>query len=92
MTTVGLFEARNRRSGLVERAARGEVVVITRSGDQVAGLMPPQAPDAVGLAQTMAARIRQCRERQVLGGGVSIRDLIEAIRHPLLSTSRDIGQ
>jgi prevent-host-death family protein len=77
MTTVGIFEAKNRLSELVERAARGEEIVITRRGEQVARLMPPQAPDAAGLAQTLAARIRLRRARQALGGGVSIRDLIE---------------
>jgi prevent-host-death family protein len=77
MTTVGIFEAKNRLSELVERAARGEEIVITRRGEQVARLMPPQVPDAVGRAQTLAARIRQSRARQALGGGVSIRDLID---------------
>jgi prevent-host-death family protein len=77
MTTVGIFEAKNRLSELVERAARGEEIVITRRGEQVARLMPPRVPDAVGQAQTLAARIRQSRARQALGGGVSIRDLID---------------
>ena len=30
MATVGIFEAKNRLSELVERAARGEEIVITR--------------------------------------------------------------
>ena len=30
MTTVGIFEAKNRSSELVERAARGEEIDITR--------------------------------------------------------------
>ena len=41
MTTVGIFEAKNRLSELVERALRGEEIVITRRGEQVARLMPP---------------------------------------------------
>lgn len=77
MTSVGIFEAKNRLSELVERAARGEEIVITRRGEQVARLMPPQAPDAQGQAQTLAARIRNSRNRHILGGGVSLRDLIE---------------
>ena len=67
MTTVGIFEAKNRLSELVERAARGEEIVITRRGEQ-ARLMPPQAPDAQGQARTLAARIRQSRAGQTLGG------------------------
>jgi prevent-host-death family protein len=77
MTTVGIFEAKNRLSELVERAARGEEIVITRRGEQVARLMPPRAPDPLGQARTLAARIRNSRSGQDLGGGASIRDLIE---------------
>ena len=77
MTTVGIFEAKNRLSELVERAARGEEIVITRRGERVARLMPPQAPDALGQARSLAVRIRESRAGQTLGGGVAIRDLIE---------------
>ena len=77
MTTVGIFEAKNRLSELVERAARGEVIVITRRGEQVARLMPPQAPDAVGQARALAARIRASRAGHSSSGGVSIREMIE---------------
>lgn len=77
MATVGIFEAKNRLSELVERAARGEEIVITRRGEQVARLMPPRAPDAPGQARALAARIRRSRAGQALGGGVSIRDMIE---------------
>ena len=81
MTTVGIFEAKNRLSELVERAARGEEIVITRRGEQVARLMPPQVPDAIGQAHALAARIRRSRVGQVPGqapsDGVSIRDMIE---------------
>jgi prevent-host-death family protein len=77
MTTVGIFEAKNRLSELVERAARGEEIVITRRGEQVARLMPPRTPDSLGQARTLAARIRTSRAGQALGGTVSIRDLIE---------------
>ena len=77
MTNVGIFEAKNRLSELVERAARGEEIVITRRGEQVARLMPPRTPDALGQARTLAARIRQSRTGQGMGGGVSIKDMIE---------------
>ena len=58
-------------------AARGEEIVITRRGEQVARLMPPRAPDALGQARTLAARIRNTRMGHGLGGGVSIREMIE---------------
>ena len=65
MTTVGIFEAKNRLSELVERAARGEEIVITRRGEHVARLMPPRAPDALGQAHALARRIRHSRSGQV---------------------------
>ncbi len=80
MTTVGIFDAKNRLSELVERAARGEEIVITRRGEQVARLMPPQVPDALREAQALATRIRRSRARQGPGDGTSIRDMIEEDR------------
>jgi prevent-host-death family protein len=77
MTTVGIFEAKNRLSELVERAARGEEIVITRRGEHIARLTAPRVADPVGQARALAARIRQSRTAQPLGAGVSIRDLIE---------------
>ena len=77
MTTAGISAAKNRLSELVERAARGEEIVITRRGEQVARLMPPRVPDALGQAQALATRIRRSRTDQALGGGASIRDMIE---------------
>lgn len=77
MATVGIFEAKNRLSELVERAARGEEIVITRRGEEVARLMPPHVPDALAQARSLAERIRRSRAQHPLGGGVSIRELIE---------------
>ena len=77
MTTVGIFEAKNRLSELVERAARGEEILITRRGEQVARLMPPEVPDAASHARSLAARIRGSRAGHPLGSGASIRELTE---------------
>jgi prevent-host-death family protein len=77
MVHVGIFEAKNRLSELVERASRGEEIVITRRGEEVARLMPPQVPNAQGQARALAERIRQSRAGQNLGGDVSIRELLE---------------
>ena len=77
MTSIGIFEAKNRLSELVERAARGEEIVITRRGEQVARLVPPETRDSLEHARSLAARIRRSRAGQPLGGGTSIRDLID---------------
>ncbi len=77
MTAVGISEARNCLSDLVDRAARGEEIVITRCGEQVARLMPFQAPDALGQAPTLAARIRRSRTGQAVGCQAPIRNMTE---------------
>jgi prevent-host-death family protein len=77
VTTVGIFEAKNRLSELVERAARGEEIVITRRGEQVARLMPPLPVDPVTRARALAARIRQSRLGHPLGAGFTIREMLE---------------
>ncbi len=77
MTTVGLFEAKNRLSELVERAARGEEIVITRRGLNVARLLPPEIADAYGQASVLAERIRRTRVGHDLGDATSIREMID---------------
>ena len=77
MTTVGIFEAKNRLSELVERAGRGEEIVITRRGQSVARLMPPEVADAKVQARDLAERIRHTREAHPLGGGITLRGLLE---------------
>jgi prevent-host-death family protein len=45
MTEVGTFEAKNKLSELLDRAERGERVVITRRGKPVAELVPVAQTD-----------------------------------------------
>lgn len=74
--TFGLFEAKNRLSELVDRAARGEEIVITRRGEEVARLVPALKPDERARAQALVQRIRHSRKGQPLGKGASLRELI----------------
>ena len=77
MTHVGIFDAKNRLSELVERAARGEEIVITRRGEPMARLLPPEQPNARVQGRALAERIRQSRAGHTLGAGTSIRALID---------------
>ena len=77
MSTVGIFEAKNRLSELVERAARGEEIVITRRGHSVERLMPAAQPNARGQAQALAERIRRSRAGHALGAGALLREMVE---------------
>ncbi len=60
---IGVFEAKNRLSELLERAAQGEEVVITKHGKPAARLTPVRramGPEAVA---DLMARVRKRRER-----------------------------
>jgi len=75
MKSVGLFEAKQKLSDLVERASDGERIGITRRGKLAAILVP--ACDTTALKEAFA-RIDRIRERvKPLPKGTTIKDLIE---------------
>jgi prevent-host-death family protein len=75
MRTVGLFEAKQKLSELVERASAGERVGITRRGKLEAFLVP--ARSEVDLKEAFA-RIEQIRKSaKPLPKGMTVKDLIE---------------
>jgi len=74
MRTVGLFEAKQKLSELVERAREGEKIGITRRGELAAVLVP--ATPAASL-KDIFEDIEKIRKRAKLGRGVKVRDLIE---------------
>jgi len=57
---IGSFEAKNKLSALLERAEKGEEIVITRRGEPVARLVPF---DDRGRRERAAAAARRIRER-----------------------------
>lgn len=59
MDEIGLFEAKNKLSELVDRAERGEEVVITRRGRPVAKLVPLAPKRDVEKARAAVKRIRE---------------------------------
>ncbi|MGE5465925.1 MAG: type II toxin-antitoxin system Phd/YefM family antitoxin [Ignavibacteria bacterium] len=66
MKTVGIYEATNTLSQLVDQAVSGEEVVLTRNGKPVARLAPlssdkPAANGMDWLAQSCAARAGSVR-------------------------------
>jgi prevent-host-death family protein len=74
--TVGLFEAKQKLSELVERAREGEKIGITRRGELAAVLVPvPVAPGAT--LKDIFRDIEKIRKRAKPGRGVNVRDLIE---------------
>ncbi len=62
MREIGMFEAKTHLSALVDEVARGETILITKRGQPVAKLTPPEAPDC-GAAVAAAQTLRDLRKR-----------------------------
>ncbi len=75
MRTVGLFEAKQKLSELVERASEGERIGITRRGKLAAVIAPAHNDTAMKEAFAEIDRIR--RSLKPWPKGTTIKDLIE---------------
>ena len=67
MDEIGAFESKNKLSELLDRAERGEEVVITRRGKPVAKLVPMQPGRDREKALEAARRIRELAKEMNLG-------------------------
>jgi prevent-host-death family protein len=75
MKSIGLFDAKQKLSELVERASAGERIGITRRGKLAAVLVPARSD--VDLKEVFA-RIEQIRKSaKPLPKGMTVKDLIE---------------
>jgi len=74
MRTVGLFEAKQKLSELVDRAKAGERIGITRRGKLAAVIIP--APPDLSLKEVFED-IERLRNRSRKPRGVSVKALIE---------------
>jgi prevent-host-death family protein len=75
MKNVGLFEAKQKLSELVERASKGERIGITRRGKLAAFLVPARSEVSLKEAFEQINRIRL--RAKPLPKGMTIKDLIE---------------
>ncbi len=66
MATIGAFEAKTHLSALLDRAANGEEIVITRHGKPVARLVSAETPDRKRAVEA-AARLKELRKTTTLG-------------------------
>jgi prevent-host-death family protein len=76
MRKVGLFEAKQKLSELVDRATRGERIAITKRGKLAAALVPMQEVE-VDIKEVFASMERIRKRAKPLPRGVTIKDLIE---------------
>jgi prevent-host-death family protein len=72
---VGLFEAKNKLSALIDQVERGAEITITRRGKAVAKLVPSGAGFDREKAKRAAAGLREA-SKGVRLRGLKIRDLI----------------
>ena len=72
---VGVFEAKQKLSQLVERASKGEEIIITRRGKEQARLVPMPAERGRTLKEVFDSILS--RPRIKLTKGVTIKRLIE---------------
>jgi prevent-host-death family protein len=56
METIGVYEAKNKLSSMIDQILEGEEITITRRGEEVARLVP--IIDAIDQQQTRAAASR----------------------------------
>ena len=75
MRKVGLFEAKQKLSELVERAARGERIGITKRGKLTAEIGPARS-EQVDLKEVFE-RIEKIRRKVKPHPGITTKDLIE---------------
>jgi prevent-host-death family protein len=75
MTNIGLFEAKQKLSELVERASQGERIGITKRGKLAAMIVPVREKQAI---KEIFEDIEQIRKRaKPLPKGMTVKDLIE---------------
>lgn len=74
MRTVGLFEAKQKLSELVERAGKGERIGITRRGKLTALIIPAQPERSL---KESFDEIEKVRKKVRLPKGVTIKSMIE---------------
>ncbi len=67
MREVGAFEAKNKLGQLLDLVERGEEIIITRHGKEVARLVPPARAFNRDPARAALRRIRERAEKQKLG-------------------------
>ena len=76
MTTIGSYEAKTHLPELLERVAKGEKILITRRGQPVAMLVPPQE-EKKAVHEVVEDMLAFRDRRNCTLGGLTFRDLVE---------------
>ncbi len=84
---IGVFEARNRFSELIDAAERGEETMVLRRGKPVARIVPAVVPNA----EVAARRMQALRDAEEIGDRIRAR-LGRVFTHEELMEARDEGK
>lgn len=76
MEKVGAFEAKTHLPKLLDRAAHGECITITRRGKPIAMLVPIEAKSEPSPAEAVS-RLRSLRVGHTWGKSMSIKEAVE---------------
>ncbi len=77
-SSIGSYEAKTHLPQLLERVAKGERITIMKRGVPMAVLVPPESVKSRPTAKEAVEAMKQFRENApTLGGGVTIREMIE---------------
>jgi prevent-host-death family protein len=77
MLEIGAFEAKNKLAALLTAVEHGEEVTITRRGKPVARLVSAEPVRDRAKALAAVERMKSLRKGVTLGGGITIKELIE---------------
>jgi prevent-host-death family protein len=78
MKTVGSYAAKAHLAELLDQAAKGKRILITKRGKPVAMLVPPPQEEAQDVAEVVREMLAwRDREGPTLGGTTTVRQLIE---------------
>lgn len=75
MKKVDVFEGKTHFSALIQQASQGETILVIKDGRPVAKIVPVDAVDEQGEAESAMDRIRA--NRVSLGPDLTIRELID---------------
>lgn len=71
MKTIGVYEAKTHLAQLLNEVAKGETIVITKHGEEVAYLVPAQEARQKKIKQAVENILRE-REKYTLGDDLTI--------------------
>lgn len=77
MLQLGVFEAKNKLSALLDLVEKGETVLITRNGKPAARLIAPESEDEARRRRRKAAEDLIEHSKGLSLGSISIRSLID---------------